>query len=839
MGAFNETYLRRVLKRTLFLTLLTLSLAGYASSQTTSAVLKGVVTDEAKAIIPGATLTLKSDGGDTRETISNDNGEFSFGEMPFGKYQLTVTKEGFSDVSLTVILDGATQTANLTLDAGAVTESVTVVMDSAEAAVESTLKLPVSIHETPRSVSVLGEERLREQNFRQVSDVINYVPGVTQNSYRNGSYHFYARGYRQSPDDTRLDGFSGINVGNNGFGASMFGIEEAVVLRGPASLIYGQTGSPGGFINLISKKPREEYFTRVDLRAGGYSGNGVSLDERPQYGIDVDSTGKIFGNDRLLYRGLVTVENMNYFTKDTLDRNRYANGSLAIKLDKVGRHVITPSVQWTRYFRPYGGGIIASPTTSLRTDDGLRTISQDDLSPLDVNLYGGRRIEETAWGGIEYRGVVMEKLRVNAAYRYVSFDTDIDQFAPQVTSGVQIAALQTENVVSRIQSKSLTERAYNNFNADAIYEWKNAGWWKNTTQLGFYGRVLDSRTTSPQGSLPSAQSPINIYSGIASSSLQDTYPPIAFGPRTRDVVWNGFVQNRTSLDNGRWNLTVGFNYSQNDPAAGAVRKSDLVPNASVVFNATPELALYASYATSFNPVDPELENEQGNRGVFDPTIGKSYEIGAKYDLLNRRASVAFAVFQNQIENALVQSDVGFLNPRGNRFYVPAGTRRARGAEVSGDFQIRQDLRISAGISYLDAIYKGFPTDLTASGLPPLTSPLPNSRAEKSPRWSYNAYTRYDRREGYLKGFGAGLGIIYQGERIGSNGAQTFAAPDPLLLPSFVRLDTAVFYRLSKFVNFALNVENLLDEVIFVNASVGSNIEVAAPRAMTVRTTFNF
>ena len=818
---------------------LLLIFVSYTLSQTATAPLKGIVTDEAKAVIPGAKLVLKSEQGIIHKTTSNDLGEFNFGEMPFGKYQLTVMKEGFTDVNRTITLDAVVKTVEMTLAAGAVSETVTVVMDSAEEAVESTLKLPVSIHETPRSVSVLGEERIREQNFRQVSDVINYVLGVTQNSYRNGSYHFYARGYRMSPDDTRLDGFVGINVGSNGFGASTFGIEEVVVLRGPAGLIYGQTGSPGGFINLISKKPQEDYFTRVDIRGGGYSGNGVSLNERPQFGIDFDSTGKIFGNDRFLYRGLLTFENMNYFTKDTLDRNRYANGSLAIKLDNEGRYILTPNAQWTRYFRPYGGGIVISPTTSLRTNDGLRTINEADLSPLDVDLYGGRRIEETAWGGLDFRGAVTEKIRVSAAYRYVSFDTDINQFSPQVTSNAQIASLQTQNVVSRFQSKSLTERSYNNLNADAVYEWKNAGWWKNTTQIGYYQRIFNSRATSAQGTVPGAQSPINIYTGVSLTPLRDTHPPIAFNPQTRDIVWNGFLQNRTSLDNGRWNFTVGFNYGQNDPAAGAVRKSDVMPNASVVFNATPELALYGSYATSFNPVDPDFEDAQANRGIFDPTIGKSYEIGAKYDLLNRRVSLALAVFQNQIENALVQSDTNVLNPRGNRFYAPAGTRRSRGVELSGDFQVRQDLRVSTGISYLDAIYKGFPSGLTASGNPPVTSPLPNSRAEKSPRWSYNVYTRYDRREGYLKGFGAGFGVIYQGERIGSNGAQTFAAPDPLLLPSFVRVDTAVFYRLNKFINFAVNVENLFDQVIFVNASVGSNIEIAAPRAMTVRTTFNF
>lgn len=817
--------------------LILMSIAAY--SQTISSVLKGVVTDEAKAIIPGAKLILKDESGQIRESVSNDQGEFNFGEMPLGKYQLTVTKQGFADVTRNVTLDGTTLDVNTTLAAGSVSETVMIVMGSADAAVDSTLKSGETMHGTPRSISAIGSERIREQNFRQVSDVLNYVPGTTQNSYRNGSYHFYSRGYRMGPDDTRLDGFVGINVGSGGFGGSMFGIEEAVVLRGPASLLYGQTGSPGGLINLISKRPQEKYFTRVDLRTGGYSGRGVSLDERPMLGIDLDSTGSLIKNGRILYRGLATLENMNYFTRDTLDRNRYVNGSLLFRLDRDGRFVLTPSAQFTRYFRPYGGGIIASPSSSLSaslspaTDPVNAPINTDDLSALDVNLFGGRRIEETGWYGLDFRGVPTTKLRVNAAYRHISFDTDINSFTPQATSTAQINQLRNQFTISRVQAKSLTERNYNNFNADVSYEWLSNAVWKNTTQVGFYSRVLDSRTTTPQGAIPAAQSPINIYTGIASSPLVDNFPAINFGAWGRDVVWNGFIQNRTSIA-GKLNFTVGFNYGQQNPVTGATRKSGLIPNASVVFNATPELALYGSYSTSYNPIDPNLEDAAGNIGIFEPTIGRNYEVGAKYDFLDRRLGLTFALFQNQIDNALVQSDIGVLNPRNNRYYIPAGTRRARGAEFTGQFQVRHDLNVTAGVSLLSAIYKGFPAGTTVS-----SSPIPNSWAEKTPHLSYNVYARYDRSEGTLKGFGAGLGVIWQGKRIGSNGARTFASPDPLVLPSFTRVDSAVFYRLNKFVNFGLNVENVFDQLIFVNASVGSSLEIAAPRTMTLRTTFNF
>jgi iron complex outermembrane receptor protein len=677
------------------------------SAQSATSVLQGIVTDENQAIIPDAKLVLRDEKGFVRQSQSDAEGNFSFGQLPFGKYFLIVEKEGFATVEREIILDAAGRSADLTLSTNGVSESVTIVMDGAEAAVETTLKLPVSIHETPRSLSVIGEERMRDQNFRQVSDVINYVPGMTQNSYRNGSYHFYARGYRQAPDDTRLDGFGGINVGGGGFGASMFGIEEAVVLRGPASLIYGQTGSPGGFINLVSKKPREDRFTRIDLRGSGYQGQGVSLSERPSFGVDLDTTGAIDKNARILYRGLATIENMNYFTADTLDRNRYVNGSLTIKLDPAGRYTLTPSVQWTRYFRPYGGGNAISPSTSLTAATNLAlnppdpinvVLDDDDLSPLDVNLFGGTRIEETSWGGLNFSGIVTDKLRLSAAYRYISFDTRINSFTPTATTAAQINQLRNQNVVSRVQAKSQTQRNYNNLNADVVYEWKNSGRWRNTTQIGFYQRILDSRVTTAAGST-APQSPINIYTGVAASPLRDNLR-LTFNPWLRDTITNGFVQNRTSLANGLVNVTLGFNYGQNNPTTGTTRKSGLIPNAAVVVNATKELALYASYATSYNPVDPEAEDAQGNRGVFDATLGRSFELGAKYDLLSRRVSVTMALFQNQIENALVQSDVNVFNPNLRRFFVPAGTRRARGAEFSGDFQARQDLRISAGVSWI-------------------------------------------------------------------------------------------------------------------------------------------
>ena len=82
-------------------------------------------------------------------------------------------------------------------------------------------------------------------------------------------------------------------------------------------------------------------------------------------------------------------------------------------------------------------------------------------------------------------------------------------------------------------------------------------------------------------------------------------------------------------------------------------------------------------------------------------------------------------------------------------------------------------------------------------------------------------------------------VVRQTERWGGNGARTAVAPDPLLLPAFTRFDLALFYRLDEHTDFSLNFENLFDELIFVSGSVGSALEVAAPRNVTFRMGYRF
>jgi iron complex outermembrane receptor protein len=789
-----------------------------------------VVRDQSGAAVRGARVELQS--APARLALTGDEGVAVFTGLPVGLHQLKITCAGFIVEERAVDLAAAAGARlEVSLRLAPSSESLTIV--AGDVAVQALLRIPSTVHETPRSLTVVGSGQMRERNFRSINDALNFIPGMSVNSYRTGGYHFYARGYRMVPEDTRVDGMTGINAGG-GYGASLFGIEDAVVLRGPAGLLYGSSSAPGGMINLITKKPGEDRATRIDLRNGTYAGSGVGKAERPSLSADIDSTGALLPNRRILYRGLATLENQNYFTGGTLDRNRYIQGALTFRLDSQSRYTLTPIAQRTWFNRPAGGGIVASPTTSLTTNDGLNRVNFADLSPVNVNFSLGNRIDDGSQAGFDFRAIPDARWSSAFSYRRISLDTYISQFTPVVATGAQIALLRERNEMLRQLSKSETGRAYHNFDANTSYEFRPASWLKNTMQIGGYTRIVSQRSTTAQGPVPGPHSPINIYTGAAGSPLVDNYPALKFNPWSNTTTWNGYLQNRSAAWNDRVVFTLGLGYGQNHPGGAPVQKSKLIPNASLVYSLKPEIAVYGSYSTSFNPQSPTLEDISGNRNTFDPTLGKNYEFGARYDLPGRRATMAIAWFRTEIANALVLSGPADLNPNGNRYYSEVGSRRSRGVELSSEFRPAREWFISAAGSFLNAIYTGEgPSSATA------TLPIPGTRAEKSPRWAANGRIAHTRTRGRFAGFGWSTGLLWQEKRTGGNGAATPSAPDPLLFPAYSRWDASLSYRLEKHWDFALNLENLLDEVILVNGTVGSSIERAAPRALTLRIGYSF
>lgn len=690
----------------------------------------------------------------------------------------------------------------------------------------TTLKLPTTLHETPRSVSVIEADRIREQNFRTPVDTFYYTPGVFANSTASGGYHFISRGFRMSPDETRIDGFTGFYVGGGQSPQMLYGVERIVALRGPAGLLYGAQALPGGMLNIITKKPAETQMTQIDVTSSTYAGNGLDFGDRFSLGAELDSTGPLTKDGRVLYRAIIAGDDSEQYTAEVLNQTRYYSGALTFKLDADGNHTFTPLVQYAHNKRPAGAAMVISPSTSLIVNDGISgPINTSDLSPLSVNLYEGGRTDDMLVAGFDLRSKLTEKFTLNTGYRFINYETDINQWTPQVNTPAQRTQLTTANTVSRVQAKSEADRYSHNFDVNGLYEFEPTDWWKNLVQAGFNGRAYHSESRSATGPLTTPQAPVNIYTGATPTPVADVSTGWGATALDDDFYWNTYAQNQAAFLDEKFVFTLGLGYGQQHYNDAPTRKGDVTPNAALLYNATKQLGFYVSYATSYQPADPTLQDFNGNTDGFDPQTGVNYEVGVKYDLPSNRASVALALFQTERDNVIVQdTSLGAVNVNGQPYYIQQGGQSAEGVELSSEVRLLDTWRVLGTFAYINASYE--------NGV--FAKPV-----AKTPEYSWSLFTRYDITSGPLKNLGASLGVVWQDERLAGNAARTAASPDPLRLPSFYRFDAGLFYRINQNLDVALNVQNLLDEKIFVDGTTGANLLIAAPRTVSLRVGYRF
>ncbi|MEM9633413.1 MAG: TonB-dependent receptor plug domain-containing protein, partial [Pseudomonadota bacterium] len=133
-------------------------------------------------------------------------------------------------------------------------------------------KTDTPLIKTPQAVSVVPSQQIEDQDARSVSQALRYTAGVAT-EYRGSSNlrdEMYIRGFGYVPRYV-----NGLEFGWSSLGQiNPYVLERIEVLKGPASILYGQA-NPGGIVNLVTKKPtgqtrREiELTTGIDARIGG------------------------------------------------------------------------------------------------------------------------------------------------------------------------------------------------------------------------------------------------------------------------------------------------------------------------------------------------------------------------------------------------------------------------------------------------------------------------------------------------------------------------------------------------------------------------------------------
>jgi iron complex outermembrane recepter protein len=280
------------------LLLLALPASPLRAQETSDGQLVVTVTDASGAAIDDATVRL-SRGADRRQSISR-GGTARFDDLRVGTWTVTVSREGFvshdqpvaveprlNEVSARLAVAGFSESIQVGGEAGAPTQA------PLDVAASGGSRLDIPVRDLPASLFMVSQQLIQDRGARSVEEAVQLAVGM-QASTGVGSIPGYAtRGWSGNNISLLRDGVRQNSVSQSSRPVDPFLLERVEILKGPASLMFGE-GAIGGAINLVSKSPLSEPSVDAVLAYGSYgqyrSGIGLNVPLRTNLFARVDAS---------------------------------------------------------------------------------------------------------------------------------------------------------------------------------------------------------------------------------------------------------------------------------------------------------------------------------------------------------------------------------------------------------------------------------------------------------------------------------------------------------------------------------------------------------------------
>lgn len=614
-------------------------------------------------------------------------------------------------------------------------------------------KSSVPLSKTPQSITVVPRAVLDAQQAQTLADALHNVPGVVANQFgRRGWDDLIIRGQVAS-DSLFLDGLR--TAASNRVAEQLFGVEQVEVLKGPASLLYGQV-LPGGLVNMVSKRPRAETFAEAATTLGSHEFRQATLD----MGTPLSDNGKA------AFRVNALAMNSNDETDHVWFKNRFIAPSLSLDLGPRTDFTILTSYQERRYIRQQGlpivGTVQSNPNGAIPRDRFTGEPGQDPYRGYQSRVgYALTHRFDNGW-------------TVNQNARWQSF-----------TLNGQLVA----NGLLRADNRTLRRTATDqHWDGDTITLDTNA---QRRFDTGFGAHDITVgvdylRTRENSLSYNCSVRDLDVYQPVYGSPINCPANPRTDSSTTVRAI-GVYARDQIALGE-RWNAVFGLRhdtastYSTNHLTQSREDSSDnaITGSGALMYEIAPGVRPYISYATSFYPNSGT--NVDGN--TFKPESGRQWEAGVKIDLDDGATSITVAAFDLERRNVL-QAD-----PVNDGYSIAVGKQRTRGAELGWASDLGNGLSLMGGYAYLSAVV------VDDGGQVPSTN---NTRLNSVPRHSFNVTARY-RMQGSLAGWELTGGLRAEG------GRYTYGYD----IPGYLVADAGVAYDAGRW-RAALTMNNLFDK----------------------------
>ncbi|MEZ0195337.1 TonB-dependent siderophore receptor [Pseudomonas qingdaonensis] len=670
-------------------------------------------------------------------------------------------------------------------------------------AMQTATKLPLSLRETPQSVTVITRQRMDDQGMRSLDDVVQATPGLRLSAARPANSEFFARGFPIT--NLMFDGLPTTYNADWVATADLAPYDRVEVVRGATGMMQG-AGNPSAAINMVRKRPTQAFQASVTGSAGSWDNYRSELDVSGPLNDSASVRGRIVGayNDKGSYQDYAGRERGVFYGISEFDLTDSTTLTVGASDQNDNNNI-----NW--------GGLPVNPDGSHMGFSRSKTFgyswSHQDVEnktvfvELDQRFDNDWRLHLGAsknWSEFKMMGGVLERNN-DATYRQRIFNQnrDFDQSTYDVyaTGPFTLLGREHELVVGASKRQLKTEATGGTVFVD----------------------VPDINRFNP-GGLARPNVP-DIY------SIDDKVDQEGLYLTTR---WNLADPLKVILGARLDWYDATAIYDQINDQYYTSGKTKVVRNvtryAGVIYDLDDNHSVYASYTDIFQP---QTEKDGQGKGI-EPITGENYEVGIKGEYFGGALNASASLFQiDQLNRAAEVADASLCKviPVGSYgCYEAAGKVRSQGIEFEINGALTPNWQVGAGYTFAQAKYEKdadkakegrlFDTDL--------------------PRHMFKASTTYQL-QGDLKQWRVGANLYTQSATFnkGSNVFGNYHVEQE----AYALVGLMAGYQVNKHLDTQLNINNVFDKKYYqgiASNSTWSPYDVFGdPRNLMVTAKYSF
>lgn len=669
--------------------------------------------------------------------------------------------------------------------------------------------LPLSMRDTPQSVTVITRQQMDDQGSNSIADTLRRAPGVSVQNYDSERWEFSSRGLPIT--NFQYDGVNATYDGVYDYGTTstdMAVYDHLEIIKGSAGLLSG-SGDPSATVNLIRKKPTREFKASVTQTFGSWDNYRTEGDISGPLTESGNLRGRFVGvyQDRQSYLdhyqhtkdigyGILeadltpdTLLTFGIDQQDTRSRGASWTGFPMFFSDGSRTHFsrsFNPAADWSR--RDFQNQtLFASVQQQLANDWSLKVSLDRKRSQHDTLLASasGGNPDPVSGDGMymfmgKYKGDQLQNtLDVNLSGPFNLFGREHEL----IMGFMATRSKQDVPVYGSIYPAV----------GGSIFNW-HGEYAKPDIPRSGQNDIVQRQTGAYLATRLKPTDDLSVILGTRVSTFSGTDTTDFYDPTKAD--------NRTTY-----------------------RQSGVVtPYAGIVYDLNDTWSVYTSYTQIYRP----QSSKDADRKLLDPIEGATYEAGLKAAFYDGRLNASFAAFRIEQDN-VAEYVSGFES---DSVYRPIAGATTKGFEAQLSGEVLDGWNISAGYTYQHT--RDANNGYVYSSVLQTTTPQQVVRL-------FSSY----RLPGALEHVTVGGGVNWQSEFFGNvfqpdpNDTVNFGQNARITQDSYYLVDLMARYRFNEHLSTTLNVKNLFDKKYYTGLGNFGTGFYGEPRSLQLATKWDF